>query len=194
MAVVSTFGMNFNVILPAVAAGVLKVGSVGFGLLTAAMGLGALIAALVVAAGARPRIRLLIGGAILLGLAEMILSVTTIFAAALVVVFLAGLGFVAASATANSLIQITVPGPLRGRVMSVYTMVFTGSTPVGNTLTGAVAGGLGTPVAVFVDGFVSAVAGGVAAIAVLRGRGVRAAVAQPRPGGEGEAPAASSRA
>jgi MFS family permease len=168
--VVSTFGMNFNVILPAVAAGVLGVGSVGFGLLTAAMGIGALIAALIVAAGERPRIGMLVSGAILLGVAEIALSATTVFPIALTVVFLAGLGAVAMAATANSLIQVNVPGPLRGRVMSVYTTVFIGSTPAGNTMTGAMAGGFGTPVAVFVDGFVSVIAGVVAAIAVVRGR------------------------
>jgi MFS family permease len=180
--------MNFNVILPALAAGVLKSGSVGFGLLTAAMGLGALIAALVVAAGSRPRIRLLIGGAILLGVAEIALAATTVFAVALVVVFLAGLGAVSMAASANSLIQVTVPGPLRGRVMAVYTTVFIGSTPVGNTVTGAVAGGLGTPVAVFVDGFVSALAAAVAAVAVLRNRATieaaRATGLSPRQAGE----------
>ena len=71
---VSTFGMNFNVVLPAMAGGVLDVGSVGFGLLTASMGIGALIAALIVAAGERPRIRLLLGGAILMGAAEVALT------------------------------------------------------------------------------------------------------------------------
>jgi MFS family permease len=168
--VVSTFGMNFNVILPLVAAGVLGSGSVGFGLLMASMGVGATLAALAVAAGARPRVRVLIGGAILLGVAEMALSVTTVFAIALVVVFLAGLGAVAMAASANSLIQVAVPGPLRGRVMSVYTTVFLGATPAGNTMTGAVAGGFGTPVAVLIGGSVALAAGCAAGLAAFRNR------------------------
>jgi MFS family permease len=168
--VISLFGMNFNVILPAVAALVLNTGSVGFGLLTASMGLGAMIAALIVAAGSRPRVRLLIGGAMLLGAAEVALAATSVFAVALVVVFLAGLGAVAMAASANSLIQVTVPGPLRGRVMSVYTMVFVGSTPLGNTMTGAVAGGFGTPVAVLGGGLLSLLAAGTAAVAAMRYR------------------------
>ena len=169
---VSTFGMNFNVILPAVAAGVLNSGSVGFGLLTAAMGVGATIAALVVASGARPRVRMLVGGAMLLGAAEMALSTTSVFWIALVAVFLAGLGAVSMAATANSLVQVSVPGLLRGRVMSVYTTVFIGSTPAGNTMTGAMAGGFGTPVAVFVGGFVALLAGAIAGITALRNRAV----------------------
>jgi MFS family permease len=170
VAVVSTFGMNFNVVLPAVAYGVLGSDSRGFGFLMAAMGIGALIAALIVAAGARPRLRLLLGGAILLGAAEVALSFTTSYPVALVVVFLAGLGAVSMAATANSLIQVTVPSALRGRVMSVYTTVFIGSTPAGNAMTGAMAGGWGTPVAVFVDGLVSILGGAAAIVAVLRHR------------------------
>jgi MFS family permease len=168
--VVSMFGMNFSVILPMVAAGVLNSGSIGFGLLMAAMGVGATIAALVVAAGARPRVRMLVGGAMLLGAAEMALATTSVFVFALAAVFLAGLGAVSMAATANSLIQVTVPGPLRGRVMSVYTTVFIGSSPAGNTMTGAAASGLGTPVALFVGGLVSLVAGAVAGVQVLRNR------------------------
>jgi MFS family permease len=178
VAIVSTFGMNFNVVLPAMAGGVLDVGSVGFGLLTAAMGVGALIAALIVAAGERPRIRLLLGGAILMGAAEVALSMTRLFPVALFVVFLAGLGAVAMAASANALIQVTVPGPLRGRVMAVYTTISVGSTPVGNAVTGVVGAGYGTPAAVFVDGFVAMLGGVAGAFAVWRG-GVRAG------GGEG---------
>lgn len=167
--VVSTFGMNFNVVLPAMAGGVLNVGSVGFGMMTAAMGIGALIAALIVAAGERPRLRMLVGGAALLGASEVGLSLTTSFPLALVAVFMTGLGAIAMAATANSLIQVTVPGPLRGRVMSVYTTVFVGSTPVGNALTGALAGGFGTPAAVLVDGVVSVLAAAGVGAAILRG-------------------------
>ena len=167
IALASTFGMNFNVVLPAVAS-LLNLNSVGFGLLTASMGVGALIAALVVAAGQRPRIRLLIGGALLMGAAEVALSQTTYFTAALAFVFLAGVGAVSMAATANAMIQVTVPGPLRGRVMAVYTTVFVGSSPVGNSVTGVTGSTYGTPVAVFMDGFMAILAGLAALAAVLR--------------------------
>ncbi len=191
--IVSTFGMNFNVVLPAMAGGVLNVGSVGFGMMSAAMGIGALIAALVVAAGERPRLRMLVGGAALLGAAEVGLSQTTSFPLALVAVFLTGLGAVAMAATANSLIQVTVPGPLRGRVISVYTTVFVGSTPVGNGLTGAMAGGFGTPAAVLVDGLVSILAAAGVGVAILRGA-VPSSDKKPdeRPGGQFEGGVSSS--
>ena len=169
---VSTFGMNFNVVLPVMAANVLKVGSSGYGLLFAAMGAGALASALTVATFERPRLRVLVGGGMVLGAAELVLASTTSLPVALGAVFFAGVGAIATAATANSLVQIVVPGPLRGRVMSVYTTVFAGSTPFGNGLTGAFGGLWGTPVALVMNGAVVVVAEVVAAVAVLRG-GIR---------------------
>jgi MFS family permease len=166
---VSTFGMNFNVVLPVMAAGVLNAGPTGFGILYASMGAGALVAALSVAMLTRPRLRILVGGGIVLGISEFVLAATASFPVATVAVFFAGLGAIATAITANSLVQITVPGPLRGRVMSVYTTVFTGSTPIGNGLTGGLGGLWGTPAALAMNGAVTIAAEVVAAIALLRG-------------------------
>jgi hypothetical protein len=166
---VSTFGMNFNVVLPVMAAGVLNVGPSGFGVLYASMGAGALVAALAVATLQRPRLRVLVGGGMILGAAELVLAGTNSYPVALTAVFFCGAGAIATAATANSLIQITVPGPLRGRVMSVYTTVFAGSTPIGNGLTGGFGGLWGTPVALLMNGAVTFAAEAIAGIAVLRG-------------------------
>jgi MFS family permease len=166
---VGTFGMNFSVVLPVMAASVLNVGSSGYGFLSAAMGAGALVAALAVATLERPRLRVLIGGGMVLGAAELVLASTKSFPVALAAVFIAGVGAIATSASANSLIQITVPGPLRGRVMSVWTTVWAGTTPIGNGLTGGIGGLWGTPAALVMNGAVVLAAEAVAAAAVLRG-------------------------
>ena len=137
---VSTFGMNFNVVLPILAASVLNVGPAGAGSLYAAMGAGALTAALSLAMLERPRLRILLGGGMVLGASELVLAGTTSYPVALLAVFVAGVGAIGTAISANSLVQIAVPGPLRGRVMSVYTTVFSGSTPIGNGLTGGVGG------------------------------------------------------
>jgi MFS family permease len=187
---VSTFGMNFNVVLPVMAAGVLNVGPSGFGVLYASMGAGALVAALAVATLQRPRLRVLVGGGMILGAAELVLAGTSSYPVALTAVFFCGAGAIATAATANSLIQITVPGPLRGRVMSVYTTVFAGSTPIGNGLTGGFGGLWGTPVALLMNGAVTFAAEAIAGIAVLRGfvprtgggRGARSTAAAPAKG------------
>ncbi len=166
---VSTFGMNFNVVLPVMAARVLDVGANGYGFLFASMGAGALASALAVATLQRPRVRVLIGGGVVLGVSELVLAGTTSYPVALGAVFFSGVGAIATAASANSLIQIAVPGPLRGRVMSVYTTVFAGSTPVGNGLTGGVGGLWGTPAALAMNGAVTLGAAAMAAVAVLRG-------------------------
>ena len=193
---VSTFGMNFNVVLPVMAAGVLNVGPSGFGVLYASMGAGALVAALAVATLQRPRLRVLVGGGMILGAAELVLAGTSSYPVALTAVFFCGAGAIATAATANSLIQITVPGPLRGRVMSVYTTVFAGSTPIGNGLTGGFGGLWGTPVALLMNGAVTFAAEAIAGIAVLRGfvpgvgggRGARSAAAAPAKGAASVSP------
>ena len=169
---VSTFGMNFNVILPVLSANVFKAGPDGYGWLSAAMGAGALTSALVVATLERPRLRILIGGGTILGIAELVLSNTTRFEVGLVAMFFCGVGAIATAASANSLVQITVPGPLRGRVMSVYTTVFAGSTPIGNSLTGGIGGLWGTTGALLMNGLVTFGAELIGATAILRG-GIR---------------------
>jgi MFS family permease len=169
---VSTFGMNFNVVLPVMAAGVLNAGPTGFGILYSAMGAGALTAALTVAMFRRPRLRVLIGGSVVLGASECVLAGTGSFPVATAAVYFAGLGAIATAISANTLVQITVPGALRGRVMSVYTTVFAGSTPIGNGLTGGLGGLWGTPAAVLMNGLVTAGVAAAGAVAVLRG-GIR---------------------
>jgi len=104
-----------------------------------------------------------------LGAAELVLAATKSYPVSLAAVFIAGVGAIATSASANSLIQVTVPGPLRGRVMSVWTTVWAGGTPIGSGLTGGVGGLLGVPVALVMDGGVVLAAEAVAAAAVLRG-------------------------
>ncbi len=128
-----------------------------------------------------------------LGVSELVLASTSLFPVALAAVFFAGVGAIATAASANSLIQIAVPGPLRGRVMSVYTTVFAGSTPIGNGLTGGFGGLWGTPVALVMNGAVVVVVEAAAAVAVLRGH-VTTADGGRGTGSAEEAPVPSARA
>ena len=165
---VSTLGMNFNVLMPAMANDVLDVGASGFGFLMSAMGFGSLVAALGVAMLRRPRLSVLLVGAFALGLLEFAFAGIRFFPLSLAAVFLAGGGAIAMTATANSAIQLAVPDALRGRVMSVYMTVFAGSTPVGGLLAGWLASSFGSPVALAFGGGTSALIAVVAAIWVAR--------------------------
>jgi len=96
---VSTFAMNFNVIAPALAQDVLGVGATGLGFLLSSMGLGSLVAALLVASLRRPRPWIMVVGALVLGVLEVALGGIRSYPFALVAMFGAGAGI--AVITAN---------------------------------------------------------------------------------------------
>jgi len=156
---VATVGMNFNVLIPPLAKDLLKVGAPGFGFLMAATGLGSLAASLTIAFGRGNRVALIGFGAALTGLAELVLAVSGSFSLSLVAMFGAGLGAISMAATANTTIQLTVPDELRGRVMSVYTTVFAGSTPLGGLVAGTLASRLGVAEAIGIGGGLSLIVG-----------------------------------
>jgi MFS family permease len=169
---VSTFGMNFTVVIPPLVETVLHSDATGYGFLMAAMGVGSMISALTIAFSGRTT-PLIIGiGAAMLGVAEIALGFTASFPGALALMFIAGVGGIGMAATANTVIQLNVPDVLRGRVMSVYTTVFAGSTPVGGLLTGAIASSFGAAVAIGLGGVASLLTG-LGAMTFLRGRTMR---------------------
>jgi MFS family permease len=152
---VATVGMNFNVLIPPLAQDVLGADAAGYGFLMTASGIGALGAAVALVVGGKPRpIRIAIGGMIL-GIASILLSLTSAFPVALVLMVFVGAGGIAMAATANASIQLAVPDGLRGRVMSVYTTVFSASVPVGGLLMGAIASSLGILPTIAIGGILS---------------------------------------
>lgn len=165
---VSTFGMNFQVVVPVLARDVLDAGAAGFGFLMTASGVGSLGAALWLAVmGGAPRPIRLVGGAILLGAAEVLLAVSNLFPVSMLLMLLMGAGGITMAATANTTIQLNVPDRLRGRVMSVFTTVFAGSSPIGGLLMGSIASAAGIAVAVGIGGGLTLLVG-LAALAWIR--------------------------
>jgi MFS family permease len=155
--VVATAGINFTILIPPLAADVLHVGASGYGFLMAASGLGSLVAALLIAFGGTRVTRMLIG-AMVLGLAEILIGGISNYAVDLVLMFVAGAGAISMMATANTVIQLEVPDELRGRVMSVYLTVFAGTNPIGGVAFGAIAANAGAPAAIGIGGAISLVA------------------------------------
>ena len=98
-------------------------------------------------------------GAVVLGIGLVAAAVFNAFALTILAMMLVGLGAIAMAATANTTIQLAVPDELRGRVISVYTTVFVGSTPVGGLLMGWIASAFGVPASLAVAGVGSATAG-----------------------------------
>jgi len=155
--VVATTGINFTILIPPLAADVLHVGASGYGFLMAASGLGSLVAALVIAFGGT-RVTRMLAGALVLGVAEVLIGGISNYAIDLVLMFVAGAGAISMMATANTVIQLEVPDELRGRVMSVYLTVFAGTNPIGGVAFGAIAANAGAPAAIGIGGAISVAA------------------------------------
>jgi MFS family permease len=169
---VATFGMNFQVLIPPLAQDALGSDASGYGFLMTASGIGALVAAVALVIAGRPRPIRIALGAIVLGIATVGLATSTSFPLSLVLMVPIGAGGIAMAATANATIQLAVPDGLRGRVMSVYTTVFSASMPIGGLLMGAVASTIGILPAVAIGGVLSLVCG-LAALAWYRRIGAR---------------------
>jgi MFS family permease len=164
---VATFGMNFGVTIPALADEVLHTDATGFGFLMTATGIGSLVAALGIAFSGRSRPVFVPLGAMILGLALTAAAFIVWYPLALVAMLFVGFGAIGMAATANTTVQLAVPDELRGRVISVYTTVFVGSTPVGGLVMGAIASAYGVPASMVVGG-VGSIAIGFAAFVWLR--------------------------
>ncbi len=168
---VSTVGMNFGVVVPPLAQDILHSDASGFGFLMAASGVGSLLAALILAFGGAARPSFIAIGAIVLGVAEIGLGVSAIFPLSMALMVAVGFGAILMAATANTVIQLTVPDGLRGRAMSVYTTIFAGSTPIGGLAMGGVASGFGVAISMAFGGVLALVIG-LGAMVWTRRRGL----------------------
>ena len=150
LAFLGTFGYNFTILIPLVAEFVLQVGPGKFGVLTSALGLGSLISALSMAALGKLSMRRLVlaTAAFILLFVSVAISTNYWLTAALLVVL--GTVSVLFSTTINTTLQIIVPDELRGRVMSIFFLLFAGSTPIGGYLTGVMAEAWGVRTTLFV--------------------------------------------
>ena len=161
VAVSNMFAMGYTALLPALAQDVLHAGTVGFGFMSTAVGVGALSGALVIASlGNYQRKGLVLTmGNLLFPVMVIAVSLSRSFHLTMGFLVVAGLGFMSQNATANTLVQSTVPDGLRGRVMSVYMMVFVGFFPIGSLIAGTVAESFGVPAGAAFGGTIALVYG-----------------------------------
>ena len=168
VAVVSTIGFNFHVLVPLLAADTLEVGPEGFGLLSASFGLGALVGALVTASFRGTSWRLFATGAAGFGVLALALAPVDNALLAGALLFAVGISFTLFTANANALVQLGSPDVLRGRMIALYLFAFVGLAPVGGLLTGWLVEVGGTELAFTVAGVTSLLTISVAS--VLRAR------------------------
>jgi MFS family permease len=160
IAVFSLVGMPFITLLPVFAGEVLNAGAKGFGFLVGATGAGALTAALLLAfrGDIRDKGRFISIAALSASVSLLAFSLSKNILISLPFLLVVGWGLVSFLATANSFIQLSAPDNLRGRVMSVFTLVFLGTAPIGNSLVGAMADYIGTPYTVSISSVICIIA------------------------------------
>ena len=167
-------------LLPAEAQ-LLGVGAVELSYLLAASGVGALGGALVTASlgGWRRRGALLVGSSFLHGMLLTLFATQHSVIGAMLFIGLTSFAVMVFLGMANTLMQTRTPDHLRGRAMSVHTMVFMGFMPLGQMVLGSIGTVFGINTAFFVGGCIVMV---IAAYAALRVPALRAAIASLRPG------------
>ncbi len=148
---IAIIAVNFNVLVP-VYARETGVGAGELGLLLSAVGVGSLASALWIGMSGTAGPRVLVGGSAVLGISTILLGLIVAPFVWLVLLFGAGLGASAMRTAANTQIQLATPGAVRGRVMSIFTIVFEGISPMGGLAVGALAAAAGAQAAFAITG------------------------------------------
>jgi MFS family permease len=179
---VSLAAMPYTVLMPIFAGRILHGGARQLGMLMGATGVGALLGALTLASKTG-----------VTGLGRWIWMAATTFGASLVLFSLSrhlwlsmalliptGFGMMIQMGSTNTLLQVMVPDRLRGRVMSLYSMMFIGMGPIGALLGGVAAARVGAPLTVAIGGSICIVAGAVFArrLPAMRGEARQLILAQ----------------
>jgi MFS family permease len=143
MALIGCLAYEFQVVLPILAKQSFHGGSVLYGFITAAMGIGAVIGGLYVAARGRTGIKALTWGAAIFGVTMLAAAAAPNIAVELVAIAAVGAASVAFLSTGNSTLQLESDPQMRGRVMALWAVAFLGSTPIGGPVAGFVSAQLG---------------------------------------------------
>jgi MFS family permease len=188
---ISLVGMPYTVLMPIFADKILHGGARELGILMGATGIGALCGALTLAAktgGVKGLGRWVTLSCAALGISLCCFSFSTIFWLSVALLLPVGYAMMLQMACSNTLIQTMVPDQLRGRVMSLYSMMFMGMAPFGAFFGGALAHRIGAPITVAVGG-VACVLGAIwfgRALPTMRIEARRLIIAQGLAGGEPE--------
>ena len=162
LALVSSMGMPYTVLMPAMASNVFHGGAHTLGFLMTASGAGAVVGALYLAS--RRSVlglgRVMVTATLAFGIALVAFGAAGRLWLALLVLPIAGAGFMVEMASTNTILQTITEEHLRGRVMAFYTLAFLGTAPLGSLLAGVVADRIGPP-ATIVAGGVACIGGGI---------------------------------
>ncbi|MBT2235357.1 MFS transporter [Nonomuraea sp. NEAU-A123] len=133
---VSMFSQSFSMSIALMAREVFKAGASSFGLASSMFAVGALGGALLAARRARPSRKMLIAGAIGFGLFQIATGLAPFYPVYLLLLIPTGIALITINTAANASVQLATAPDMRGRVMGIYMLVFTGGAPIGAPLVG----------------------------------------------------------
>jgi MFS family permease len=168
MAIVGTLGYNFQAVLPLLADFTFHGGPSTYAALVAAMGLGAIVGALINGARESVTPALLVGAAIVFGLLSLLAAGAPTLALEVAALAPLGAATVTLAASVNSSLQLASEPSMRGRVMALYSIVFLGSTPIGGPLSGWLSQAVDPRAALVMAGIAAIVGGLLARVAFDR--------------------------
>lgn len=154
VAIVGTLGFNFNVLVPVLTRQSFGAGEATYGALMSCIGIGSLVGAATIGLRSRkgPKLKLTVACSLAVPIGLLLLVFANGPAVAGILLLFSGFLNIAVATNSNSLLQINAADEYRARVMSVYTLVFAGSTPFGNLFTGWAAGAFGVHAAFLCSG------------------------------------------
>lgn len=143
--VIGIFGFNYNILIPVFVKNVLHQDASAFGVLMAALGIGSVFGALNASrkGNSRSSMKIMLICSLIIGSFLFLNGFSTLYAVTIIILLVTGAASIFFSTNANSTLQLNSTNEYRGRVMSVYSLVFAGATPIGSLFAGAAISGIG---------------------------------------------------
>ncbi|PZG07621.1 MFS transporter [Nonomuraea aridisoli] len=161
---VSMFSQSFSMSIALMAREVFGADASSFGLASSMFAVGALGGALLAARRAQPTRKVLFAGALGFGLFQIATGLAPFYPAYLVLLVPAGIALITINTAANASVQMATSPEMRGRVMGIYFLVFTGGAPLGAPLVGWLSDLGGPRVGVILSGALVLVGTGLAVV------------------------------
>ncbi|SHJ08947.1 Predicted arabinose efflux permease, MFS family [Nocardiopsis flavescens] len=166
------FGANGQTQIALVVNNVFETGAAAFGVAAACLAVGALVGALLAARRDRPRLRLVLVGAMAFGVGQLVAGLMPTYLAFVVVLVPMGIAFMTYVTTLNATFQLTVDPSMRGRVMSMFLLVFMGVAPIGAPVVGFLADTFGPQTSMVIGGVFTMLVVGALSVPLFRVKGV----------------------
>jgi MFS family permease len=168
MAIIGTFTYEFQVVLPLFSEFTFHTGASGYAALTAAMGIGAVVGGLYTAGRGTSTMRMLVTSASFFGLAVILTSLAPTLHVALIGMVIVGFFSITFTSVGNVTLQLNSAQEMQGRVMSLWSVAFLGTTPIGGPIMGTIGEHAGARWALLIGGLAAVAAAGLGLLAVRK--------------------------